>query len=98
MAFLSGLLVVEKVSHSAARACLLPSCARRAASSCQREPERCREQAGPDAEGTAARAGAATGAGLGDQERPVPAGTAQSPAAGLTSATEIGTGEGHYQH
>ena len=30
---------------------------------------------------------------LGDQERPTPAGTAQSPAAGLTSATQIGTGE-----
>ena len=31
--------------------------------------------------------------GLGDQEEPVPAGTAQSPAAALTSTTEIGTGE-----
>ena len=30
---------------------------------------------------------------LKDQERPTPAGTAQSPAEGLTSATEIGTGE-----
>jgi hypothetical protein len=30
---------------------------------------------------------------LGDQEQPTPAGTAQSPAAALTSATEIGTGE-----
>ena len=31
--------------------------------------------------------------GLRDQERPTPAGTAQSPADELTSATEIGTGE-----
>ena len=31
--------------------------------------------------------------GLGDQERPTPAGTALSPADGLTSATQIGTGE-----
>ena len=30
---------------------------------------------------------------LGDQEQPAPTGAAQSPAAGLTSATEIGTGE-----
>ena len=30
---------------------------------------------------------------LGDQERPTPAGTAQSPADGLTSATQIGTAE-----
>ena len=30
---------------------------------------------------------------LGDQEKPAPTGTAQSPATGLTSATEIGTGE-----
>ena len=31
--------------------------------------------------------------GLGDQEQPAPTETAQSPADGLTSATEIGTGE-----
>ena len=31
--------------------------------------------------------------GLGDQEQPAPTGTAQSPAAALTSTTEIGTGE-----
>ena len=30
---------------------------------------------------------------LGDYEQAMPAGTAQSPAAELTSATEIGTGE-----
>jgi hypothetical protein len=30
---------------------------------------------------------------LGDQEQPAPTGTAQNPAAALTSATEIGTGE-----
>lgn len=30
---------------------------------------------------------------VGDQEQPTPTGTAQSPAAGLTSTTAIGTGE-----